>query len=240
MSVSFLIHRWPATILQTWRRTNCVKADGNLKNILGFFPVLTLISSSNNLLLREGRCVYAPAQLAGKADEGNAISSCICPKNTWRLCTLQSVRSLIATGTCKQGNNLLQRTQQQSRWNLASCKNFAYRAIRRRNDRFVNFPHKCLCSTLNSLQYKTSVGENYSRLHLSWPTCNITHAIFAPHGPTMSNLDFQPFDLFGEFDALRVGQRFPLIVDISDVQNFAHELDDWLSFVKCRRRNWKS
>lgn len=42
------------------------------------------------------------------------------------------------------------------------------------------------------------------------------------------------FDFFGEFDSVRIGEGARLFVDVVDVQNFTHELNDWLCFVKGR------
>jgi hypothetical protein len=42
----------------------------------------------------------------------------------------------------------------------------------------------------------------------------------------MSDLDLETLDLFRELDALRIRQGSPLVVDVPDVENFAHEVDD--------------
>ena len=40
------------------------------------------------------------------------------------------------------------------------------------------------------------------------------------------------FNLLGEADSLRVGQSLGLLVDVADVQDLAHELNDRLGFVE--------
>ena len=40
------------------------------------------------------------------------------------------------------------------------------------------------------------------------------------------------FNLLGEADSLRVGQSLGLLVDVADVQDFTHELNDRLGFVE--------
>ena len=50
------------------------------------------------------------------------------------------------------------------------------------------------CLPIFQLQWET--------LHLCWFSCDITDTILSPHGPTMSDLNFQAFDFFGELDSL--------------------------------------
>lgn len=40
------------------------------------------------------------------------------------------------------------------------------------------------------------------------------------------------FDFFGEFHPVRVGEWAGLLVNVVNVQNLTHELDDGLSFVE--------
>lgn len=40
------------------------------------------------------------------------------------------------------------------------------------------------------------------------------------------------FDLFGEFNSVGVGERARLLVNVVNVQDLTHELDDWLGFIK--------
>jgi len=47
------------------------------------------------------------------------------------------------------------------------------------------------------------------------------------------------FDLFGELDPVRVGERPGLLVNVVDVQDLAHELDDGLGFVESCGWHWK-
>ena len=69
-------------------------------------------------------------------------------------------------------------------------------------------------------------------LHLRGPPRHVTHAVLPAHAAAVRDLDLQTLDLLGELHPLRVGQRLSLLVDVSDVQNLAHELDDWLSLVE--------
>ena len=84
----------------------------------------------------------------------------------------------------------------------------------------------CAFNGLSVLQLK---GET---LHLCRLTSHITHAIFSTHCSAMCDLDLQALDLFGEFDSLRVGQRFTLLSNVTDIQHFTHEINDRLGFVK--------
>ena len=54
--------------------------------------------------------------------------------------------------------------------------------------------------------------------------------IFSSHCSTVSYFDLQTFDFFGELDTLRVGQGFTLLRNVSDIQDFAHEVNDRLSW----------
>jgi len=64
---------------------------------------------------------------------------------------------------------------------------------------------------------------------------------------TLSRTLYAPiltFDFFGEFDPVRVCEGAWLLVDVVNVQHFAHELDDWLSLVEgggghCRKKDKK-
>lgn len=47
------------------------------------------------------------------------------------------------------------------------------------------------------------------------------------------------FDFFGEFDPVRVRERARLLVNVVDVQHFAHELNDWLGLVEGGGRDCK-
>lgn len=55
----------------------------------------------------------------------------------------------------------------------------------------------------------------------------------------MGDFNLQAFDLLGELDTLRVSQWLSLVIDVANVQYFAHELNYWLRFVEgsCRHVN---
>ena len=69
-------------------------------------------------------------------------------------------------------------------------------------------------------------------LHLRGPPRHVTHAVLPAHAAAVRDLDLQTLDLLRELDPLRVRQRLPLLLDVSDVEDLAHELDDGLSFVE--------
>ena len=69
-------------------------------------------------------------------------------------------------------------------------------------------------------------------LHLRGPPRDVTHAVLPPHAAAVRDLDLQALDLLRELDPLRVGQRLPLLLDVPDVEDLAHELDDGLGFVE--------
>lgn len=50
----------------------------------------------------------------------------------------------------------------------------------------------------------------------------------------------QTFDLFGELDPVWVGKGARLLVNVVNVQDFTHKLDDRLGFVKSCGRHWKN
>lgn len=77
----------------------------------------------------------------------------------------------------------------------------------------------------------------YLRLHLGRFARDIADSVFSPHSPAMCDFDFQPLDFFGKLHSLRISQRFSLFVDVSDVQNFAHEFNHWLGFIESGRRD---
>ena len=47
------------------------------------------------------------------------------------------------------------------------------------------------------------------------------------------------FDLFGELDTVGVCEGAGLLVDVVDVQDLAHELDDRLGLVEGRGGHWQ-
>ena len=63
-------------------------------------------------------------------------------------------------------------------------------------------------------------------MHLSRSSGNIADSVFSPHGSAVSDLDLQTLDLLRELHALRVGQRAALVVDVANVEDLAHEVDD--------------
>ena len=66
-------------------------------------------------------------------------------------------------------------------------------------------------------------------LHLCRFPCDVAYSIFSTHCSAMSDFNLQTFDFFGELDTLRVGQGFTLLRNVSDIQDFAHEVNDRLS-----------
>ena len=83
------------------------------------------------------------------------------------------------------------------------------------------------------------------RLHLCGSSRHIADAILAPHRTAVGDFDLEPLDFLGELDALRIGQRFALLVDVSDVQHLAHELNHRLRLVErgsryCKAKNKSS
>ena len=89
-------------------------------------------------------------------------------------------------------------------------------------------------SALHSLTIVKLQGE---RLHLSWPPCDIAYPVFPPHLAAMVNFDLEAFDLLGKLDPLGIGEWLPLIIDVTDVENFAHEVNHRLSLIKCSSRD---
>ena len=87
-------------------------------------------------------------------------------------------------------------------------------------------------------------------LHLCWPPGDVTHlhtagylhtstgfllnthSVLPPHGTAVCDLDLETANLLGELDPLRVGERLALVVDVSDVEDLAHEVDGGLGFVE--------
>ena len=84
----------------------------------------------------------------------------------------------------------------------------------------------CAFYGLSVLQLK---GET---LHLCRLTSHVTDTVLSAHCSAMCDLDLQALDLFGEFDPLRVRQRFTLFSNVTDIQHFTHEINDRLGFVK--------
>ena len=69
-------------------------------------------------------------------------------------------------------------------------------------------------------------------------TRDIADSVFAPHGAAVRDFNLETFDLLGEFDALRVGEASHLSQIVSsNVEYFAHEVDDALRFIESRRRD---
>ena len=61
---------------------------------------------------------------------------------------------------------------------------------------------------------------------MSWPPCDVADPVLPPHGAAVSDLDLQTLDLLRELHALGVGQRAALVVDVANVEDLAHEVDD--------------
>ena len=59
-----------------------------------------------------------------------------------------------------------------------------------------------------------------------------THSVLPPHGTAVCYLNLETANLLGELDPLRVGERLALVVDVSDVEDLAHEVDGGLGFVE--------
>lgn len=70
-------------------------------------------------------------------------------------------------------------------------------------------------------------------LHLSGASGDVTDAILSSHGTAMCDLDLEPLDFLSEFDTLRISQRLALVIDVADIKNFTHELNDGLGLVEC-------
>ena len=68
-----------------------------------------------------------------------------------------------------------------------------------------------------------------NKFSLSYQECHLKLPIFSSHCSAVSYFDLQTFDFFGELDTLRVGQGFTLLRNVSDIQDFAHEVNDRLS-----------
>lgn len=80
-------------------------------------------------------------------------------------------------------------------------------------------------------------NAEYIRLHLSGAASDVAHTILATHLAAVGDLDLQTLDLLRELDALRIGERFALLVDVANVQHLAHEVNDWLSLVESGGRD---
>lgn len=85
----------------------------------------------------------------------------------------------------------------------------------------------------------TSRSSQCLRLHLRGPPRDVANPVFPTHRAAVGDFDFQALDLFGELHPLAVSQRLPLLINVPNVQHFAHEFDYGLRFVECRRRYWK-
>lgn len=51
---------------------------------------------------------------------------------------------------------------------------------------------------------------------------------------------WRTFDLFGELDPVGVCERAWLLVNVVNVQNLTHELNDWLGFVESCGWHWNN
>ena len=67
--------------------------------------------------------------------------------------------------------------------------------------------------------------------HQHWVILD-THSVLPPHGTAVCYLNLETANLLGELDPLRVGERLALVVDVSDVEDLAHEVDGGLGFVE--------
>ena len=74
-------------------------------------------------------------------------------------------------------------------------------------------------------------------LHLRRAPRNIAHPILALHRAAVGDLNLEALDLLGELDALGVGERSALIIDVPYVQHLAHEIDHRLRLEEGRRRH---
>ena len=72
---------------------------------------------------------------------------------------------------------------------------------------------------------------------MSWPPCDIANPVFPPHLAAMVYFNLEAFDLLGKLNPLGVCEGLPLIIDVADVKDFTHEVNYWLSLVKCRSRD---
>ena len=59
-----------------------------------------------------------------------------------------------------------------------------------------------------------------------------TYSIFPSHCTAVSDLYLQTSDFLRELDSLGVSERLPLILDVPDVQDLAHEVDGGLGLVE--------
>ena len=59
-----------------------------------------------------------------------------------------------------------------------------------------------------------------------------SYSVFPSHGTAVSDLYLQTSDFLRELDPLGVSERFPLVLDVSDVEDLAHELAHGLGFVE--------
>lgn len=75
-------------------------------------------------------------------------------------------------------------------------------------------------------------------MHLRGSTCHIAYSVFSFHCATVGDFNLKPLDFFCEFDSLRVRQWFSLVINIPNIQDFAHEFYDWLCFVEGSCRYW--
>ena len=85
----------------------------------------------------------------------------------------------------------------------------------------------CQVRIVKNNQNRKMTGFRGFKNTLNIKTLNVP--IFSSHCSTVSYFDLQTFDFFGELDTLRVGQGFTLLRNVSDIQNFAHEVNDRLS-----------
>ena len=86
----------------------------------------------------------------------------------------------------------------------------------------------CQVRIVKNNQNRKMTGFRGFKNTLNRKTLNVP--IFSSHCSTVSYFDLQTFDFFGELDTLRVGQGFTLLRNVSDIQDFAHEVNDRLSW----------
>lgn len=99
------------------------------------------------------------------------------------------------------------------------------------NLRVLVVSHRCI---------KTISSEKQMTHNLRWGwgtqrTYSCTHrSLKLPVTSIKSLYKRLTFDFFGELDSVGIGERAGLLVNVVDVQDLTHELDDWLCFVKGR------
>ena len=63
-------------------------------------------------------------------------------------------------------------------------------------------------------------------MHLCRPPGHVANAVLPSHVAAVVDLDLEALDLLRELDALGIRQRSSLVVDVTNVEDFTHEVDD--------------